>query len=746
MASTILTNWTVYYADDAAAGAGYKQIKWTGGATGTNTLNELYSELMHLFDNASQNDANDSIPMRAVTPTQYEIGSFDAGDKEPWYIDPVSIQHLTGGGLNTVDWTYVSGSEAGIFKIPLSSLGTVVAGDVGAGVTTSAGSMTGTLLHVDTINTEIYIRPTSSSATHDWSTVSSGTITVNGHTCTQNAAGTTGENIYANIYTIGSIRSNTEIYVTQSDTLLTQWWDTGHIDILVLVSDQGSLIDGGLLRIFARQYSTLYDNFETTVATGGRNPVPLATSDDINNNTGYSLLNCSVGSGTFVVGEVIGNNATQSSATALGIITNVAGTTADPDLTVYLVGDLTAFTGTDTVYSYSTSAQADVDTVSNTGPAATGPAAITATFAGVQKDLGNGFGNAWYSVVIDGNGETISSVYERLKYITRRGYTSTLDSHGTPQTIPGEQYQGIGELYIPFDTGSVSDPFTKGNTLTVTGTNFTGTITAKHNRAANQGFLIVRDYTGTLPVDGNTLSDGTHTALVDDDAGADPVETIAPVKQSPFGTFAGGKFFGARGVWIENINAGDSNNYQLIDSEGNTQIPPATVSTVITVRDVDTSSLIENAIVLVWATDNANYFYQASVSITGSGTTATVTHTSHGLITGDDVIIQGVTNDDNYNGAFQVTVTGANTYTYTTNETVVSSPATGTPVSTFAFINGLTNASGVISDTRTLTANQPIAGRVRKSTSAPYYKESIISGTVSSSGGFSVTVQMVSDE
>ena len=81
MSSTLLTNWTVYYADDAAAGAGMKQIKWTG-STGTTTVNALYTALMDLFDNSSQNDYFDSIPIKAITPTLYEIGSFDAGDRQ----------------------------------------------------------------------------------------------------------------------------------------------------------------------------------------------------------------------------------------------------------------------------------------------------------------------------------------------------------------------------------------------------------------------------------------------------------------------------------------------------------------------------------------------------------------------------------------------------------------------------------------------------------------------------------------
>lgn len=46
------------------------------------------------------------------------------------------------------------------------------------------------------------------------------------------------------------------------------------------------------------------------------------------------------------------------------------------------------------------------------------------------------------------------------------------------------------------------------------------------------------------------------------------------VKASPLGTFAGGKFFGARGVLVINPAAADAQNYQLIDSDNNTIDPP----------------------------------------------------------------------------------------------------------------------------------------------------------------------------
>ena len=43
---------------------------------------------------------------------------------------------------------------------------------------------------------------------------------------------------------------------------------------------------------------------------------------------------------------------------------------------------------------------------------------------------------------------------------------------------------------------------------------------------------------------------------------------------SPFGTFAGGVFFGAQGVWIENMATSDEQAYSLIDSDGSVRNPP----------------------------------------------------------------------------------------------------------------------------------------------------------------------------
>lgn len=164
----------------------------------------------------------------------------------------------------------------------------------------------------------------------------------------------------------------------------------------------------------------------------------------------------------------------------------------------------------------------------------------------------------------------------------------------------------------------------------------------------------------------------------------------------------------------------------------------------VTVRDVNTNAVIENARVLVWVTDGTNYPYQESVTITSSGTTATVSHTGHGMVTNDYVIIVGA-NEDAYNGVHQITYISADSYSYTMADTA-SSPATGTITATFAVISGLTNSGGIISDSRSWTSSQPIAGRVRKATIGTLYKEQPIADIIDNANGLSITVLLIPDE
>jgi len=192
-----------------------------------------------------------------------------------------------------------------------------------------------------------------------------------------------------------------------------------------------------------------------------------------------------------------------------------------------------------------------------------------------------------------------------------------------------------------------------------------------------------------------------------------------------------------------NIIGGTGNfSYKSAGATVDIVISPVTLKAVV---KTTAGVAISGARVLAKVADGTNFPYQDSVTITGSGTTATVTHTAHGLSTNDYIVISGA-NEDVYNGVYQLTVTGANTYTYTTNETIGTSPATGTITATMALLNGTTDANGEISDTRTYSADQDIEGWVRKSSSPPYYKQALISDTVDNSTGKTINIQLISDE
>lgn len=168
------------------------------------------------------------------------------------------------------------------------------------------------------------------------------------------------------------------------------------------------------------------------------------------------------------------------------------------------------------------------------------------------------------------------------------------------------------------------------------------------------------------------------------------------------------------------------------------------VSLTLTVKDVETGAAISGARVFITADATGPLPYQDSVTITRSGSTASVSHTAHGLSNGQRVLIKGA-NEIEYNGNFVITNVTANAYDYTVSGTPAS-PATGTITSTAVIISGTTNGSGVISDTRTYSSNQDFIGRVRQSSSSPYYKTSPVTGTINSSNGASITVQMIHDE
>jgi len=580
---------TVYYLDETRQ----KRIHWTGGAT-TRTLNELYSALQDLFDEPNQMD--DGNPMSAETPVEYTTGIIDAGDLDPWYVSYELMEHITGGALRTNGWTRATGTNTGIIVVAVTS-NNIVPGDVGntiSGATTGAG----TLLEVIEAGTTDYlvIRPDSSAAGDDFTTDTQ-TITCNAHTASQSgSASFTGEQIWANLYSIGNIQPDTHIYIYQGSAAddadririksivdsTQDWWGDGHIDVLLYTKDfkqaGNPTIDGGYATVLARKATNLYSAFEvaTSLTSGGRNPIPLQTEPDLNNTTGYKSITFTAASGNWSVGDEISGD----SSTARAIITKIDNPGSTQTVHYYLIDDpLTDFSsGAEGITNEDDTGTGtkDANPSADQGPALTGwfsgSGAPTVAFGFATFDVDDDGTAEWYGLTIDCNQNPLDEVYEWLKYVLQRGQTGTTNSDG----IPGELYRGC-EAYLKY-SGTVTGTIAEGSNVTQETSGATGVVVSHDT---TNKVILLRSIRGTFATGASdhTLTDGDTGGTVEIDSDA---AVFAPKDASPFGTFAGGVFFGARGVLLSDWASADENNFQLTDAAGGNYSRPLAISISVT--------------------------------------------------------------------------------------------------------------------------------------------------------------------
>lgn len=194
------------------------------------------------------------------------------------------------------------------------------------------------------------------------------------------------------------------------------------------------------------------------------------------------------------------------------------------------------------------------------------------------------------------------------------------------------------------------------------------------------------------------------------------------------------------------ISKNNGSNPTTYSSAGGTvSFVGASVSVQVASQEGDGTAVGSVEVYLEAANGTGPFPYLDTVTIANSGTTATVTHTAHGMATGDKVRIRGASHWEN-NGTFTITVTNTTTYTYTMSSAPGSSP-TGTITSTFVALSGTTNATtGILSTSRVYPSDQPVTGRARKSSSSPFWKNAPLNGTVSSTSGVSLTAVMIPDE
>jgi len=391
------------------------------------------------------------------------------------------------------------------------------------------------------------------------------------------AAVSGGESLWANIYSIGTIESNTHLYIQQNSLNLTaykattDWWADGHIDILVNVKELGTETDEGYIKVLARQYSKTYSYYTVDLTTGGRNPIPLQTGADLDNTTGYKTIAFDGGNGsTLTVGDVI-----TISSSVRAIVTAVTGpAAATGTFNYYLIGDpITDFSDNETF-----TATAGKSALINGVSSAAGPAALgsppTITFGGLatggSADIDENGTAENYSITLDCNQNTLANVYEYTKYITRRGNTGDIDAGSL--TIEGQFY--LGNEYRLKYSGSVTGTIVDGNTVTQETSGATG-IVVNHN--TTDKIIMLRNTRGTFGTHATTytLTDGSTSGTVEINTEA---TAVTPIAAAPFGTFAGGTFFVATGVLLSDYLTIEANKFQLKTDEGTVIQAPTKVT------------------------------------------------------------------------------------------------------------------------------------------------------------------------
>lgn len=165
----------------------------------------------------------------------------------------------------------------------------------------------------------------------------------------------------------------------------------------------------------------------------------------------------------------------------------------------------------------------------------------------------------------------------------------------------------------------------------------------------------------------------------------------------------------------------------------------------ITVLDALDNSPIANARVFLHASDNTGDLpYNVPIGIVRFGSQAVIFSNNHPFEIGQKIFVAGADQPE-YNGIHTITNTQGNAYSYPVIG-FPQTPATGAITNTGVVISGLTNNNGRITDRREWDDDQPVFGRVRKSTVSPFYKQGKVIAVVDENRGLNHTVSMVLDE
>lgn len=303
-------------------------------------------------------------------------------------------------------------------------------------------------------------------------------------------------------------------------------------------------------------------------------------------------------------------------------------------------------------------------------------------------------------------------------------------------------FKGLGTFSLGGTNTTVqSSTFRDSGLITINGSSFTNNSVNNSTSSASTITATLNDITGC-----SFVSDGSNHAVELTSLGSGSMSW----DNTTSGYAATNGVSGNETIFI-NVGSGLLTINVTAEATAPTYRTAGAVVTVIagsvdfkfTVQDIS-GNLIPDARVFVQTDSGGPLPYQASVSITRSGTVATVSHSLHGLDNGDQVVLRGVDQRE-YFGIKTISNVSANAYDFTVSGAPVT-PATGTITSSYVLISGVTDANGFIQGTKTFLSNQPVTGNVRKASSSPYYKTGVVVGTVNSGTGLTSIITLLSDE
>jgi len=372
------------------------------------------------------------------------------------------------------------------------------------------------------------------------------------------------------------------LYAEQATVLPDQFWLEGNVDILLknktkkdtryltpAVNALGQLIDCGITTVYDRSYFNTYDFFcSNTLA--GTVPIPLNTADDANNNTGQFSYVYGAGGGL-----TIGEEITGGTSGAIGIVSSENLCT---NLVEFGLKSTTQFTMCEVVTGSQSGATTTIDGVDPLDVVAGYCSTIRVAFAQEKATGGSVTGGKFQTgepitqavssatgfivgqnttgseLVFEVNTGTFNCTDIISDDVGPSTYTPTGTATSTTACI--DLGDGSGNHVYNAALGADVDSNGTGDTI-LRGYEWTKFLTRKESVLAQ----------GNLGLTGTDTEGRIYKALV---------STYPVVKADPFGSFAGGKMFGAQGLYIDkcDLATADLQNIQLIDTAGTVVNPP----------------------------------------------------------------------------------------------------------------------------------------------------------------------------